>query len=568
MKNKLFENEDQEKSFFLGYMVFGTFLKRWPDRLKLLQKKAEEDPVLKDDIAVAISKTEASMEAFKEAAENYKKAAKNAKEQYDNQSGVKGKIKGFFGGEQGDPKQRVFFLKPGDTIPFRFSSNPPTNSRQFSMEEILSPDFNIGLFLNPPLEGKELKEEVINNLLGFRKFYDAKSSKKISSAEIESIQDHTLDTFDPFKSFQVNESQEEAEEYTLGDTPPVDQHIIDEIKALCKPKAEEAFAKFQQSMKSTPTQVNLIKQKKILINNPYYAIHRNFANYYDNKSQLIEGFPGILLKVLYRIHEKIYGKPDIGDKKEDLRVIQADDELYNNFFESQTVKNIMGNPDTISKKKKDTEAEAEDQKEKDAATAEEKKKVVEIFIKKSKEFLKNLQRVVPVFNVTEKPDNPLETVIEINPVYGDNQSSLKGLFEPPELQIIKQLVTNQKPDFTNIDSPGILELAKKMKEAKQLRDREVFSDLTHMKAKADLVNSKAMSRNLENTLAQIAKSKRITNDNLKTYKTAIDWLNKHKQPNLFTNNPDQRKELEEQIIKLIKPYLCERIKSKRIGATK
>ena len=61
MKNKIFE---QDKPFFLGYLVFGTFLKRWPDRLKVLQKRKEESPVIANEIDAAIEATENSMKKF------------------------------------------------------------------------------------------------------------------------------------------------------------------------------------------------------------------------------------------------------------------------------------------------------------------------------------------------------------------------------------------------------------------------------------------------------------------------------------------------------------------------
>ena len=105
MKNKLFE---EEKPFFLGYLVFGTFLNRWPKRLKELQKRKEESPVIANEIDAAIQTTEESMETFREAAENYKAAAKQAKDAYDKQSGALGTVKGFFGLEQGDPDKKIF----------------------------------------------------------------------------------------------------------------------------------------------------------------------------------------------------------------------------------------------------------------------------------------------------------------------------------------------------------------------------------------------------------------------------------------------------------------------------
>ena len=89
-----------------------------------------------------------------------------------------------------------------------------------------------------------------------------------------------------------------------------------------------------------------------------------------------------------------------------------------------------------------------------------------------------------------------------------------------------------------------------------------------MKDKADLTQSKAMSRNLEDAIERIANTRSVTDKDLKTYKRALEWLQKFKQPDLFTDNDADRTEIEEQIIKLIKPYLHERIKSKRIGATK
>jgi len=108
MKNKLFE---EDKPFFLGYLVFGTFLKRWPKRLKVLQKRKEESPVIANEIDAAIQTTEASMAEFKKAAEKYKAAAKQAKDAYDKQSGAMGKVKGFFGLEQGDPDKKIFGLE-------------------------------------------------------------------------------------------------------------------------------------------------------------------------------------------------------------------------------------------------------------------------------------------------------------------------------------------------------------------------------------------------------------------------------------------------------------------------
>ena len=209
MKNKLFE---EEKPFFLGYLIFGTFMKRWPDRLKVLQKRKEENPVIADEIDAAIKKTEASMAEFKDAAEKYKAAAKKAKEQYDNQSGVKGKVKGFFGLEQADPDKKIFDLSPIPSPMFVFTGGaegPKIGGEKFSMNDILSPDFNIGLFhKRGKLEGELLKKKVLGELFSFREYYDPKSSSKISNEEIEGIQDETLDTFNPFEVF--NPAQQES----------------------------------------------------------------------------------------------------------------------------------------------------------------------------------------------------------------------------------------------------------------------------------------------------------------------------------------------------------------------
>tara|TARA_R110002167_G_scaffold332822_1_gene539759 strand:+ start:24 stop:1664 length:1641 start_codon:yes stop_codon:yes gene_type:complete len=546
MKNKLFE---EKKLFFLGYLVFGTFMKRWPDRLKVLQKRKEENPVIANEIDAAIKTTTASMQKFKDAAEKYKAAAKNAKEQYDNQSGVTGKVKGFFGLEQGDPdKKNFFWVGAEDPFPFRFSSNPSSEKRLFSMNDILSPDFNIGLFLNPLLEGDALKEEVMDNLLGFRKYYDPKSSSKISNEEIEGIQDETLDTFNPFEVF--NPAQQES---LIKENEELSGTML-EIKNICKPKAQKAFTKFQQSMKSDPTRVNLMKQKKILINNPYYAMYRNFGGYEDGQGQLLEKFPQLLEKALSEIYKKLYNVDEVPEAAALNRAVgELKDGKYTPSVFTEIVKNSFG--DTTKSQKSDE----------DALTAEEKKKIIPVFTKKAKEFIDNLQRIVPVFKIAEVEGNPLETTIEISSVYSDPRSNLSNLFKLDDLTIIKQIVQKTKPDFANFTSEDILGLANKLKKAKRDRDIEVYTDLNNMKKKADLAKSKVMSKNLEDTIQRIVSTKNVTDKDLKIYKRALEWLQKFKQPGLFTNNDQQRTELEEQIIKLIKPLLREKFKRKQNG---
>lgn len=537
MKNKIFE---QDKPFFLGYLVFGTFLKRWPDRLKVLQKRKEESPVIANEIDTAIKVTENSMEKFKDAAEKYKAAAKQAKDAYDDQSGAMGKVKGFFGLEQGDPDKKIFKL----------SADGFTTGNVYSMNDILSPDFNIGLFLESPLEGDDLKKEVMGNMLAFRKYYDPKTSSKISNEEIESLQDETLDTFDPFKVF--NPTQQES---LIKENEKLSGTML-EIKNICKPKAQDAFAKFQQSMKSNPTKVNLTKQSKLLINNPYYAIYRNFEGYDTGKKQIVGKFPEILTKVLIVIHDKLYAEPLAPQSSSDLSVIVTEfvdgdfrnfDGIGNHLFSAPT-KSQMASMDK--------------------AVDQEFKEMTPVFTKKAKEFIDNLQRVVPVFKIAEDESNPLKTVISINPVYNDNRSKLHNFLSYKQLQLVKQIAQKTKPDFTDFDIEQLMDLVKKLKKAKRLRDSEVFQDLVNMKEKADLEKSKAMSKNLNTAIEQISNTKKVTDKNLQTYKRALEWLEKFKQQSLFTSNTNDRTELEEQIIKLIKPYLRERINSKRIGATK
>ena len=190
------------------------------------------------------------------------------------------------------------------------------------------------------------------------------------------------------------------------------------------------------------------------------------------------------------------------------------------------------------------------------------------FTKKAKEFIDNLQRVVPVLKIAEDEDNPLKTVISINPVYNDNRSKLHNFLSYKQLQLVKQIAQKIKPDFTGFDIMQLMVLVKKLKKAKGLRDSEVFQDLVNMKEKADLEKSRAMSKNLNTAIEQISNTKKVTDKNLQTYKRALEWLEKFKQQNLFTSNTNDRRELQEQIIKLIKPYLHERIKAKHIGATK
>ena len=541
MKNKLFE---EDKPFFLGYLVFGTFLKRWPDRLKVLQKRKEENPVIADEIDAAISMTEASMQKFQEAAEKYKAAAKNAKEQYDNQSGVKGKVKGFFGLEQGDPDKKIFEL----------SEDGFMTGNVYSMNDILSPDFNIGLFLDTPLEGDDLKKEVMGNMLAFRKYYDPKTSSKISNEEIESLQDETLDTFDPFKVF--NPTQQES---LIKENEKLSGTML-EIKNICKPKAQQAFAKFQQSMKSNPTKVNLTKQSKLLINNPYYAIYRNFEGYDTGKKQIVGKFPEILTKVLIVIHDKLYAEPLDPQAPSELsgKVAEFVDGDFKNFDDGDNSIGdyLFGTP---------TKSQMASM---DKAVDQEFKEMTPVFTKKAKEFIDNLQRVVPVFKIAEDENNPLKTVISINPVYNDNRSELHNFLSYKQLQLVKQIAQKTKPDFTGFNIEQLMNLVKKLKKAKRLRDSEVFLDLVNMKEKADLEKSKAMSKNLNTAIEQISNTKKVTDKNLQTYKRALEWLEKFKQQSLLTSNTNDRTELEEQITKLIKPYLRERIKSKRIGATK
>lgn len=554
MKNKLFE---EEKPFFLGYLVFGTFMKRWPKRLKLLQKRKEDDPVLAAEIEAAIQTTVKSMETFKKAAENYKAAAKEAKELYDSESGAQGKVKGFFGLEQGDPKKLAFDLTktvPPRFINFRASFNTPRQNKLFSIEDILSPDFNIGLFREPTLEGDKLKEEVMDNLLGFRKYYDPNTSKRIPNEQVDYIQDETVDTFDPFKVF--NPIQRESL-IIKEDEEEITSPTMLEIKDICKPKAEEAFAIFKRSMKSNPTTVNLTKQKKILINNPYYAMYRNFGGYEGGLNQLLEKFPQLLEKALSEIYKKLYNVDEVPEAAALNRAVgELKDGKYTPSVFTKIVKNSFG--ETTKSQKSAADAE----------TAEEKKKIIPVFTQKAKEFIDNLQRVVPVFKIAEDDTNPLETTIKINSVYSDRKSGLDNLFTENELTIIKQIAQKTRPDFANFTSKSILNLAKKLKEAKRERDIEVYNDLNNMKDKADLTQSKAMSRNLEDAIERIANTRSVTDKDLKTYKRALEWLQKFKQPDLFTDNDADRTEIEEQIIKLIKPYLHERIKSKRIGATK
>jgi hypothetical protein len=551
MKSKLFEEEG--KPFFLGYLVFGTFVKRWPKRKKLLEKKATDEPVIANEITQAISATEKSMAMFIEASKEYKAAAAEAKKQYDNHSGTAGKVKGFFGFEQGDPDKKIFDLGDRKFLP---------GGGVYSMNDILSPDFNIGLFLEQPLEGDALKAEVLNNLFGFREYYDTKSSEKMSRGEIEDILTQTIDTYDPFKTLTVTESDGDIQ----VDLDEISEANKEEIKELCKPKADNAFVKFQQSMKTSPTQVNLVKQKKILINNPYYAIYRDFKGYSENPDQVTKQFPELLKSAIMKLHQELYDMAfdDPSDTfEQDFEEFVKSS--YAGFWSTSLADTVFGNYVTVKAQERDKQmaaaAEAESQKKK----AEEKKKVIEIFTKKAKEFIKDLQRIVPVFIIAEKPENPLESTIEINSVYNDTQSELHMHFMNEDMQIIKQIALNQKPDYREFNSSEILELAKRIKTAIRLRDMEVFSDLANMKEKADLSKSKAMSRNLEKTLAQIEKSRKITNDNLKTYKIAIDWLKNHKQPSLFTANPGQRQNLEEQITELIKPLIRDKLKRKQNG---
>ena len=580
MKNKLFE---EDKPFFLGYLVFGTFLKRWPDRLKVLQKRKEEDPVIANEIDAAIQTTEKSMNKFKEAAEKYKAAAKEAKDAYDNQSGAKGKVKGFFGLEQGDPDKKIFDLSSGS--PPRFLSiagleSGPSFGKKFSMNDILSPDFNIGLFYqDQQLEGKPLKKEVMGNLLAFRKYYDPKTSSKISNEEIESLQDETLDTFDPFKVF--NPTQQES---LIKENEKLSGTMLD-MKNACKPKAEKAFLSFQQSMKSNPTKVNLTKQSKLLINNPYYAIYRNFEGYDTGKNQIIKMFPDLLKKVLGKVYEEVFGKPL--SSSEDL-----DEWIESKNYTPDQLSKIFGAMGGLTKNVKASNLKSF-QKDYQVQKTNFDKEIARI--------LKELQKGIPLFIKgktidrlnAERDDASLDKVyahpnsfvqLWLNSDTSENADitgpvGLNKLFmdlvNEKTTEDFHRLLYNQTEEAGNRDDDekfyyaienSLSQLLRQADDLIEARDEEVKRDLTALAAFLATQDKKA------NASARIIKTTIQKNNNetiLVLYKKWHDWMDKNKKSLLkYFEKPPREQNLQEQITKLIKPYLRERIKSKRIGATK
>ena len=584
MKNKLFE---EEKPFFLGYLIFGTFMKRWPDRLKVLQKRKEENPVIADEIDAAIKKTEASMAEFKDAAEKYKAAAKKAKEQYDNQSGVKGKVKGFFGLEQADPDKKIFDLSPIPSPMFVFTGGaegPKIGGEKFSMNDILSPDFNIGLFhKRGKLEGELLKKKVLGELFSFREYYDPKSSSKISNEEIEGIQDETLDTFNPFEVF--NPAQQES---LIKENEEPSGTML-EIKNICKPKAQKAFTKFQQSMKSNPTEENLTRQSKLLINNPYYAIYRNFGGYGDGQKQLIKRFPEILEKVLGKVYEEVFEKPI--DSLQPPAAKNLTDWLAGPYT-TKTFSNVVENVFTdITKADKVANKEAEEKQIKTWKSG---------FDKAIRTRLKELQKGIPLYMKGAKTEEYELTSkrkpAEVDKVYSDTKSfvmkwynkNLDPLVVNSDLldELFKVLVNGKKTedwhseirrlqeaddssDTLQSSYLGFLSLADELIKA---RDKEARRDLTALANYAKTRESKANSPNTENSAAIFGTLKKNKNDAiLRIYKFWHDWLDENKKELLihFEGNPPEadaaNETLEEQIIKLIKPLLREKFKRKQNG---
>ena len=178
------EDDNQEKEYGLGPIAFGTLYKNWSKKRTgykaRLLKLAEENPNLKVEIQKSIDTTEKLLEKYLEALNNWKTAARIAKKYYDEEGGTTAKVKNFFGFDSGKQDDKMFGQLYGTTGNMVFPPNPPLpEQRIYSIKDILSMDFNIGL-AHPEKrkEGKELKEEV-QQMVAFIKYFKKRKKTQL-----------------------------------------------------------------------------------------------------------------------------------------------------------------------------------------------------------------------------------------------------------------------------------------------------------------------------------------------------------------------------------------------------
>jgi hypothetical protein len=330
-------------------------------------------------------------------------------------------------------------------------------------------------------------------------------------------------------------------------------------------------------MKSNPTKVNLTKQTKLLINNPYYAIYRNFEGYDTGKKQIVGKFPDLLMKVLGKIYQELYAEPMPDDS---IDIFKTNiDTFANNGYQDFVNSTLF--TELFKQQTKSTET---------AKEKEEKNLYINNFFADATKALAPVQLDPPLFvNKTEGSGGTRINIIGIDDIYQIGNPFFTRIKDNKEtMQVIGSIIRKNK----RASQEALLKLdLDKIKEIYDLITKEDIKTQKISEMKNDLRLLLQVNFSEDNDAKEtqdLAKQEHdqgslLVDDYEQQHKVYMQFLevirdNKELMKKTFASEEVPKEEpkqpegfdenLEEQIIKLIKPYLHERIKSKRIGATK
>ena len=165
-----------EEEFILSSIVFGSLYNKWFEKNYIsgtkvifnsgykvrLLKVVNENSALEHEIKQSIETTETLLKKYHVALQNYKIASRDAIERYDQAGGFSGRVKKFFGFDSGKQNDKLFGNYDAKLKKFK-------DGDKYTIRDILSMDFNIGLTADIPIVGEQLKKEV-EEMLAFKKY--------------------------------------------------------------------------------------------------------------------------------------------------------------------------------------------------------------------------------------------------------------------------------------------------------------------------------------------------------------------------------------------------------------
>ena len=550
---KIFEEEDD---FILGPVIFGTFLKKWNKKksgiLQQLKDKIKEEPALAGDIQKSLDDTQETIDEFKKALQAYAAAAKEAKVEYDKSKGTAGKVKNFFGMERGGQDDKVFKL---NNKKFQI-----VESGDYSIRDILSMDFNIGLFLDDPLSGERLKQKV-KGLLSYRKYLEKDKEDKLSDekkAEYERADPDKLDGM-IFNTLGITIPESLIREDEV-ETPQGYKDLVAKFKVLYDKKQLE----FKTAYKTATSDQQVKKLAFKLFNDPEYSFYLFLIKAKGNTVakewsafKKLSNPPAYFKEVEYlldKFKKEIYGEDTLSVDLESKSGWKKDTVIAIFAFATSQEKATQRDTDT-----QETNA---------------LKKRFEVAVKKR---IKELQKGIPMFiaGAEDELSGDKEDA-KLDPVYADEQSLVTKFLETSKQEEVfnfamaysntSTITDEQYKKITGGKDTGVManfeEYLGTLNDLIEARDKEARRDLTALADFAATQDDKAKKQAtaIRNTLGN------NSNDTiLQVYKQWHDWLEKNKRDLLekyFEQNNDT---LEEQIIKLIKPLLREKLKRKQNG---